>query len=141
MSNKEVKIDQKLQIELMKQLESLESSTDLEGTAIISKTGLRIASAAQASTEADMHSAGPAAIISLGDKLSHGLKYGDLSEIVITGEDGYTIITVGSADTKFMLLTHCKKASKLGYYFHRLRKSYKKLNSILETIEISDVYY
>jgi len=141
LSNKEVKIDQKLQIELMRQLEQLESSTDLEGTAVISKTGLRIASAAQASTEADMHSAGPAALISLGDKLSNGLEYGDLTEIVITGDDGYTIITVGDSTTKFMLLTHSKKSSKLGYYFHRLRKAYKSLQSLLTSVEISEAFY
>ncbi|MHA1727333.1 MAG: roadblock/LC7 domain-containing protein [Promethearchaeota archaeon] len=141
MSSNEIKIEKKVQIDLMKQLEALESSTDLEGTAIISKTGLRIASAAQAETKTDMHSAGPAALISLGDKLSTGLEFGDLSEIVITGNDGYTIITVGDSTTKFMLLSHCRKVSKLGYYFHRLRKAYKKLNLILSSIEIKEAFY
>ncbi|MBD3351480.1 MAG: hypothetical protein GF364_08330 [Candidatus Lokiarchaeota archaeon] len=137
----EVKIDKDFQIELMKLLEELESATDLEGTAIISKTGLRIASSSQAITEADLHSAGPAAIISLGDKLSQGLEYGELSEIVITGEDGYTIITVGDQRSNFMLLSHSKKASKLGYYFHRLRKSYRELSKMLEDIEIGEARY
>lgn len=139
--SREVKIDKDMQIELMKQLEKLESSTDLEGTAIISKTGLRIASSSQASTEADVHSASPAALISLGDKLSQGVGYDELSEIVITGEDGYTIITLGDGKSSFMLLSHCKKASKLGYYFHRLRKAYKNLAIMLEDIEIGEARY
>jgi predicted regulator of Ras-like GTPase activity (Roadblock/LC7/MglB family) len=138
---REVKIDHELQIELMKQLEKLESSTDLEGTAIISKTGLRIASSTHAGTEADLHSAGPAALIALGDKLSQGLDYGDLSEIVIAGENGYSVITVGDEKTKFMLLTHCRKGYKLGYYFHRLRKSYKKLQDLLQDVEIGEASY
>lgn len=139
--SREVKIDKEMQIELMKQLEKLESSTDLEGTAIISKTGLRIASSTQASTEADVHSASPATLIALGDKLSQGVGYDELSEIVIYGEDGYTIITLGDMRSNFMLLTHCKKASKLGYYFHRLRKAYKELALMLEDIEIGEAMY
>lgn len=139
--SREVKIDKELQIQLMKQLEALESSTDLEGTAIISKTGLRIASSSESTTEADLHSAGPAALISLGDKLSQGLDYGELSEIVITGDEGYTIITVGDTQSDFMLLTHCQKASKLGYYFHRLRKAYKKLALMLKDVKIAEAQY
>ncbi|MCP4763868.1 MAG: hypothetical protein GY870_19005 [archaeon] len=141
MSNREVRIDKELQIELMKHLEKLESSTDLEGTAIISKTGLRIASAGEASTKTDLHSAGPAAIISLGEKLSQGLNNGDLDQIVITGDDGYTIMTVGDESTHFLLLTHCKKESKLGYYFHRLKKSYFELNLLLKDVKITQATY
>jgi predicted regulator of Ras-like GTPase activity (Roadblock/LC7/MglB family) len=140
---KEVDMKKELQIRLMQQLEKLESSTDLEGTAIITKTGLRIASSSLGNPEvsADLHSAGPAALISLGDKLSQGLSYGELSEIVITGDEGYTIITVGDSSTKFMLLTHCRKESKLGYYFHRLRKAYKALSPLLEDVAISSAIY
>ncbi len=139
----EVDMKKELQIKLMQQLEKLESSTDLEGTAIITKTGLRIASSSLGNPEisADLHSAGPAALISLGDKLSQGLSYGELSEIVITGDEGYTIITVGDQNSKFMLLTHCRKESKLGYYFHRLRKAYRELIPLLEDVAISSAAY
>lgn len=40
----EINIDRDLLAEIMRNLEKLESSTDLEGSAIVSKTGLRIAS-------------------------------------------------------------------------------------------------
>jgi len=102
-------------------LEALESSTDLEGTALVTKTGLRIASSTHASTDIDQHSASPATLVSLANKVSQGLEYGNLKQIVITGEDGYSIITT-SEDSEFMLLSHSKKATKLGYYFHRLSK-------------------
>ena len=39
----EMNIDQEILADLMRKLENLESSTDLEGTALVSKTGLRIA--------------------------------------------------------------------------------------------------
>jgi len=143
LSEQEVDMKKELQIKLMQQLEKLESSTDLEGTAIITKTGLRIASSSLGNPEiaADLHSAGPAALISLGEKLSLGMNYGELRDIVITGDQGFTVITVGGPGTKFMLLTHCRKESKLGYYFHRLRKAYKELMPLLEDVSISSAAY
>ena len=143
--SREVNIDKELQLDLMRKLEALESSTDLEGTAIISKTGLRIASASTSETEADLHSAGPAALISLGEKLSLGLEYGELTEIVIKGAAGYSILTVGSPIegevSNFMLISHSSKGFKLGYYFHRLRKAYVEIRSLLEDIEIGSANY
>ena len=39
----ELNISQEILDDLMRALEAIESSTDLEGTAIVSKTGLRVA--------------------------------------------------------------------------------------------------
>lgn len=119
----------------MRMLETLESSTDLEGTAIVSKTGLRIASSETADVVADIYSASPATLISLGEKISQGLKQGKLQEIVIRGTNGYTIILVGAADNNYMLFTNCKKQVKLGYYFHKIRKAFKIMEPILKQIE------
>ena len=136
----EVKLDKDLQIELMRNLEILESSTDLEGTALVTKTGLRIASSTHASTDVDQHSASPAALVALAEKVAEGLEYGNLKQIVITGEQGYSIITT-KEDSNFMLLSHSKKASKLGYYFHRLGKAFEKLTSLLVDVEIGQASY
>jgi predicted regulator of Ras-like GTPase activity (Roadblock/LC7/MglB family) len=121
-------------------LEALESGTDLEGTALVTKTGLRIASSTHASTDIDMHSASPATLVSLGEKVSQGMEYGDLKQIVVTGEMGYSVITT-KEDSQFMLLAHSKKASKLGYYFHRLRKAFDKITSKLVNIKIGEASY
>ena len=136
----EVKLDRELQIDLHRMLEALESSTDLEGTALVTKTGLRIASSTHAGTDIDQHSASPATIVALAEKVAMGLDYGELSQVVIQGEDGYTIITTRS-DSQFMLLSHSKKGAKLGYYFHRLAKAFDKLTILLEDIEIGEASY
>ncbi|MHA1511821.1 MAG: roadblock/LC7 domain-containing protein, partial [Promethearchaeota archaeon] len=101
---------------------------------------LRIASSTHASTDVDQHSASPATLASLANKVSQGLEYGNLKQIVITGEDGYSIITT-SEDSEFMLLSHSKKATKLGYYFHRLSKAFEKLTALLADIEIGEAAY
>ena len=131
----EINIDPEILADLMRKLENLESSTDLEGTALVSKTGLRIASSETADVVADIYSASPATLISLGEKISVGLGQGELREIVIRGIKGYTIILVGSAENEFMLFTNCKKGYKLGYYFHKIRKAFKTMEPILQHIQ------
>ena len=133
-SNLELDIKPEILAELMRNLERLESSTDLEGSAIISKTGLRIASSETADIVADIYSASPATLISLGEKISDGLEQGELKEIVIRGTTGYTIILVGSADNNFMLFTNCSKGYKLGYYFHKIRKAFREIEPVLKQI-------
>jgi len=130
----EINIDPEILADLMRKLENLESSTDLEGTALVSKTGLRIASSETADVVADIYSASPATLISLGEKISVGLGQGELREIVIRGIKGYTIILVGSAENEFMLFTNCKKSYRLGYYFHKIRKAFIEMEPILMQI-------
>ena len=136
----EINIDPEILGQIMQSLEKLESSTDLEGSAIVSKTGLRIASSETADIVADIYSASPATLISLGEKISRGLGQGDLREIVIRGVKGYTIILVGDSDNNFMLFTNCKKGYKLGYYFHKIRKSFKEMEPVLKKIESKDLH-
>ena len=136
----EINIDPEILGEIMQSLEKLESSTDLEGSAIVSKTGLRIASSETADIVADIYSASPATLISLGEKISKGLGQGDLREIVIRGVKGYTIILVGDSDNNFMLFTNCSKGYKLGYYFHKIRKSFKEMEPVLKKIESKDLH-
>ena len=132
-NNSEIDISQDVLDELMRALERLEASTDLEGTAVVSKTGLRIASSETADVVWDIYSASPATLISLGEKISQGLQQGELQDIIIRGKNGYTIIMVGSSD--FMLFTNSKKEIKLGYYLHKIRKAYRIIEQILTQIK------
>ena len=140
----EINISQDILDELMRALEQLESSTDLEGTAIVSKTGLRIVSSETSDVADiiwDIYSASPATLISLGEKISKGLQQGELRDVVIRGARGYTIILVGDADNDFMLFTNCKKGYKLGYYFHKIRKSFRDMEAVLKKIQNKDANF
>jgi len=139
--NSEIDISQEILDELMRSLERLEASTDLEGTAVVSKTGLRIASSETADVVWDIYSASPATLISLGEKISQGLDQGELRDIVISGTKGYTIILVGSKENNFMLFTNCSKGYKLGYYFHKIRKAFREMEPVLKKILTKEVSY
>ena len=67
-------------------------------------------------------------------KISQGLDQGELQEIVIRGTKGYTIILVGAQDNNYMLFSSCKKAFKLGYYIHKLKKAFEIMAPVLEQI-------
>ena len=131
----ELVINQEILDELMRSLETLESSTDLEGTALVSKTGLRIASSETADVVADIYSASPATLLALGQKISEASDQGELKEIVIRGTKGYTIILVGAAENDFMLFTSCKKGYKLGYYTHKIKKAFREMETVLKRID------
>ncbi|MHA2039005.1 MAG: roadblock/LC7 domain-containing protein [Promethearchaeota archaeon] len=137
----EIEISQPVLDELMRTLEVLESSTDLEGTAIVSKTGIRIASSEATEVEWDIYSASPATLISLGEKISQGLEQGELKDVVIRGTKGYTIILVGDADNDFMLFTRCRKGYKLGYYSHKIRKAFREMEPVLKQVQTKKANY
>jgi predicted regulator of Ras-like GTPase activity (Roadblock/LC7/MglB family) len=138
--SQEVKIDPELHLELMRVLDRLESSTDLEGTALITRQGFRIASVSDTNITADIYAVAPAMLLNLGKKITSAMNYGSTSQILITGTEGYTIITTRE-DSNFMLITHCRQAAKLGYYFHRLQKAFGEFLGMLANIEVSSAVY
>ncbi|MHA1369524.1 MAG: roadblock/LC7 domain-containing protein [Promethearchaeota archaeon] len=142
-ATKEVDIDPEIQIKLAQLLENIESKTELEGCAIISSTGLRIAyadSSVGPRIDADLYSASPAALISLGNTVTQNLQFGDIKEIVVRGSKGYTIITA-STEIPFILLSTSRKGYKLGYFFHILRKTYMKAVELLRGINVGPASY
>jgi predicted regulator of Ras-like GTPase activity (Roadblock/LC7/MglB family) len=142
-SKKEIDIDPQIQLRLSAMLEELESKTELEGCAIISSTGLRVAHADSSvgpRIDADLYSASPAALLSLGSTVTMQLEYGDVTEVVVRGQKGYTIITAGR-DVNFIMLSTSKKQAKLGYFFQVLRKTFRKAAEMLQGIEIGTASY
>lgn len=79
--------------ELTDLLRKLEARTELEACAVVSKEGLRIACAVSAELDADVYSAASAALVNLGETTLKQLRHGGLVEIIVRGEDGYTILT------------------------------------------------
>ncbi len=142
-NQQEIEVDPKVQLALSELLEELESKTELEGCAIISTTGLRIAHADSSvgpRIDADLYSASPAALVSLGSTVTMTLEYGEVTEVVVRGQKGYSIITV-SKDVPFMLLSTSKKGYKLGYFFLLLRKTFKKAADLLQGVNIGTASY
>ncbi len=111
--------------ELTELLRKLEARTELEACAVVSKEGMRIACAVGAELDADVYSAASAALVNLGETTLKQLRHGSLKEIIVRGDDGYTILT--SAGEKHMIVGSCKNMSRMGYYLALLHRFSNKV--------------
>ncbi|MHA1271373.1 MAG: roadblock/LC7 domain-containing protein [Candidatus Helarchaeota archaeon] len=121
--------EEQIQI-IQKLLSNLESHTELEATAVVTIEGMRIACAVSGDMDADVYSAASAALVSLGETTLKQLQHGSLKEIIVRGDDGYTILT--RAGSSYMVVGSCKIGSRMGYYLALLHRFCKKVESILE---------
>ncbi|MHA1755060.1 MAG: roadblock/LC7 domain-containing protein [Candidatus Odinarchaeia archaeon] len=129
--DKEVKIKRE---KIMQLLKELEEKTDLEATAVVTREGMRLACSVSAEMDADIFSAAAAAMVNLGSMTIRKLKQGNLKEVIIKGDQGYTIVT--EADDKTMLVAAGRQSFRLGYYLGVLKKYAKDIAQILKSIKI-----
>ena len=99
--------------DLMELLSEIESSTDLEACAIVTKEGLRIAHATGTNTDADIFSALTAVILSMGYKAINELGHGDFKVVIIRGTEGYTIVTSIDNSGKGLMREFLKRSNFL----------------------------
>ena len=118
-------------------LKKLEARTELEACAVITREGLRIACAVNAEVDADVYSAASAALVNLGETTLQQLRHGGLKEIIVRGDDGYTILT--QAGKFHMVVGSCKKLSRMGYYLALLHRFSNKVAKTLGTEVIVEV--
>ena len=118
-------------------LKKLEAKTELEACAVITREGLRIACAVNAEVDADVYSAASAALVNLGETTLSQLRHGGLKEIIVRGDDGYTILT--QAGTLHMVVGSCKKLSRMGYYLALLHRFSNKVAKILGTEVLEEI--
>ncbi|MBD3229009.1 MAG: hypothetical protein GF329_12540 [Candidatus Lokiarchaeota archaeon] len=116
--------------QLQKLLSNLESHTELEATAVVTIEGMRIACAVSGDVDADVYSAASAALVNLGETTLKQLQHGSLKEIIVRGDDGYTILT--RAGTSYMVVGSCKIGSRMGYYLALLHRFCKKVQGVVE---------
>ncbi|MHA1751270.1 MAG: roadblock/LC7 domain-containing protein [Candidatus Helarchaeota archaeon] len=115
---------------LQKLLSNLESHTELEATAVVTIEGMRIACAVSGDLDADVYSAASAALVNLGETTLKQLNHGSLKEIIVRGDDGYTILT--RAGESYMVVGSCKIGSRMGYYLALLHRFCKKVENIVK---------
>ncbi|MEM2109606.1 MAG: roadblock/LC7 domain-containing protein [Candidatus Odinarchaeota archaeon] len=115
--------------EIMKLLKELEQKTELEATAVVTKEGIRLACSVSAEMDADIFSAAAAAMVNLGSMTIRRLKQGELKEVIIKGDEGYTIVTEAGPTT--MLVAAGRQSYRLGYYLGVLKKYAKDIANIL----------
>jgi len=121
----------------MKILRFEEERTDLENLAVLSRVGMKVASAASSELDADATSASSTALIDLGLRLSEATAHGALTEIILHNTSGYSIIL--AINDEYLVFGGLKNVYRIGYYLGYLRELAKKLNILISGDEITDM--
>lgn len=126
-----------IQENMMKILRFEEERTDLEDLAVLSRVGMKVASAASSELDADATSASSTALIDLGLRLSEATAHGALTEIILHNTSGYSIIL--AINDEYLVFGGLKNVYRIGYYLGYLRELAKKLNILISGDEITDM--
>ncbi|NHJ21080.1 MAG: roadblock/LC7 domain-containing protein, partial [Candidatus Lokiarchaeota archaeon] len=126
-----------IQENMMKILRFEEERTDLENLAVLSRVGMKVASAASSELDADATSASSTALIDLGLRLSEATAHGALTEIILHNTSGYSIIL--AINDEYLVFGGLKNVYRIGYYLGYLRELAKKLNILISGDQITDM--
>lgn len=116
--------------ELNRILRSLTSGTpDVEAAALISEDGLVIASVLPQDIEEVRVAGMSATLLSLGSRAANELGRGELEQVLIKGQNGYTVMTSSGSGTLLLVLT--TQAAKLGLIFLEMKRAVTDLRKAL----------
>ena len=114
---------------MMLLLKDEESKTDLENLAVLSRVGMKVASATSSDLDADAVSASSTALIDLGLRLNQATVHGALTEIILHNTSGYSILM--AINDEYIVFGGLRAIFRIGYYLGYLRELAKKLNRLI----------
>ncbi len=111
-----------------KTIRDFETVPGVEGAALVSADGLMISSALP-EVEQERVAALSAAMLSIGEKATNEFDRGDLMEIYVRSERGYTLLTSVGENALFLVLA--KADAQIGLIFVDMRRMAESLLEIL----------
>ncbi|NPD87363.1 MAG: roadblock/LC7 domain-containing protein [Asgard group archaeon] len=78
--------------QLVRILKQISLGCDLEALAVVNAEGIKVAFFSEKGTDPDLLSAVSSAILSTGKMVTGNLVHGDLEQVLIRGEEGFTIL-------------------------------------------------
>jgi predicted regulator of Ras-like GTPase activity (Roadblock/LC7/MglB family)/type II secretory pathway predicted ATPase ExeA len=116
--------------QLTKILKNLQNeSPGVEASALISEDGLMIASSLPQDLDETRVAGMTATLLNLGTRAATELHRGDVQEVIVRGEHGYSVMI--SAGRGALLLVLTNENSKLGLIFFDMREAIKAIKNIL----------
>ena len=112
---------------ILKNLQS--ESPGIEACALISEDGLIIASVMPPDLDDTRVGGMTATLLNLGTRAAVELRRGDVREVIVRGEHGYSVMI--SAGRGALLLVLTNENSKLGLIFFDMREAIKAIRTIL----------
>ncbi|MEM3663020.1 MAG: roadblock/LC7 domain-containing protein [Candidatus Jordarchaeales archaeon] len=122
-------LDEKTARKLVRMLQQIEDTTKLEGVAVVTRDGVRVACAESANVDVDAISTASAAIINTSEATAMQLGHGSLSEIIIKGDSGYLLIT--RVDDEHMMVASSRDIVRLGLNLGVLKRYSRSVAELL----------
>ena len=122
---------------MMSLLKNEEDKTDLTGLSVISRVGMKVATAFSAEVDADAVSASCTALIDLGLRLSDATNHGSLTELILHNKEGYSVVI--AINDEYIVFGGLKVGVRIGYYLGYLRELAKKLSILISGGEITEM--
>lgn len=122
-------LDERTAKRLVRMLQQIEDTTKLEGVAVITRDGVRVACAESASVDVDVISTASAAIINTSEATAMQLGHGSLSEVIIKGDSGYLLIT--RVDDEHMMVASSRDIVRLGLNLGVLKRYSRSIAELL----------
>jgi predicted regulator of Ras-like GTPase activity (Roadblock/LC7/MglB family) len=116
--------------ELQDLMRRIEQSSGLEALAVVTREGIRLACAVSDNVDSDVFSAATATLVNVGEETLRQLSQGTLSEVILRGNKGFTIIMRGTPET--LLVGASRDQIRLGYYIGLMKIYATKVTKILE---------
>ena len=121
--------------DLQELMRRIEQSTGLEALAVVTREGIRLACAVSGDVDSDIFSAATATLVNVGDETLRQLSQGTLSEVILRGNKGFTIIMRGTPET--LLVGASRDQIRLGYYIGLMKIYSTKVTKIMEAHPLS----
>jgi len=114
-----------------------QAAPEIEASAVVSIDGLMLASALPAGTNDDDVAAIAATLLGLGDRTVQEFRHGNLQQVFVKGEGGYTVITNTGQDNVLVVVTDEK--AKLGLILLQIKLAAREIaQSFLHLLDASD---
>lgn len=117
---------------LVKLLQEVVKYCELDALALVTRTGISIAFFSEREGDPDLFSAISAAVSSTGAMVTEKMGQGNLYEVVVRGENGYTIL---SSASDYILIGASTEAHSLGLAIRVLRRYSHRIPEIFEEKE------
>ena len=128
--------DSNIQRKIYQLLREISEYTDLEALAVVNREGMKLSFFAKNEANADLVSAISAAILSTGEQAVSLNDHGELLEVLVRGEKGFTILT-NAGD--HILIGTSLELNAMGLTIRVLRKYATKLQEIIYGENVDEV--
>ena len=131
-----MKINLELEKKMFQLLREIGEYTELDALAVVNREGMKLSFFAKKGADPDLLSAISAAVLSTGEKAVVNSDHGELLEVLIRGEKGFTILS-NAGD--YILIGSSLELNSMGLTIKVLRKYACLLQEIISGKKLDDI--